>query len=73
MPYQRISNEKFDLIVSAIDRGDVVSDIAAMLNVNVKTVYAIRRTFEAKKRASVTNNARLETIKRSLGHYNHRL
>ena len=41
MPYQRISNEKFDLIVSAIERGDVVSDIAAMLNVNVKTDYAI--------------------------------
>lgn len=45
-PYAKISDEKYELVVSAIERGDSIANIARWLNVKSKTVTSIRRRYE---------------------------
>ena len=42
-PYAKISDEKYELIVSAIEKGDSIANIARWLNVKRKTVTSIGR------------------------------
>lgn len=44
--YQRISNEKYALVIAAIERGTPIGNIAVMLDIKLKTVYTIRRRYE---------------------------
>ena len=45
-PYSKISNEKYELIVSALERGDSAVQISRFFNVKVPTVYTIQRRYE---------------------------
>lgn len=66
--YEKISDEKYELIIEGLERGETPGEIARWLKVKIRTVYSIRRRYEATGRRNRNPRGGKRAFKVNDGH-----